>query len=83
MEWFFSPDGQWVWTALLCVALFFPVRQLIFVMSVRRAQRKSDSSLEDSAIRSLRKRAAFTAGLLCFVFGVLYVHVIFDRLYGP
>ncbi len=71
-----------MWTVLLGLALFFPVRQLIYVLSVRRAQRKSGAPVEPEAQRALRGRASFTSGLLCFVFAVLYVHVIFDRLYG-
>ena len=70
------------WSAILAVALFFPVRQLIYVMSVRRAERKGGAPVEPDAQRALRKRATFTAGLLSFVFAVGYVHVMFGKIYG-
>jgi HEAT repeat protein len=54
------------------------VRKLIWVLSVRRAQAKAQGELPDEATRnSLKRRAAFTAALLCFLFAYLYVGATF------
>jgi len=67
----FSAQYAILWAALLAGALFFPVRQLIWVMSVRRAERDGK---EDEARRvSLKRRAGLTAALLCFIVAYLYV----------
>ena len=81
MEALFSPQYQWLWTAALAVALFFPVRHLIWTMSVRRAERLHGPT-DDAKRESLKKRAAFTAALLCFIFAVLYTQVTTESLYG-
>lgn len=72
----FSPEYKWLWMIALGGGLYFPVRQLIWVLSVRRAERRKEPT--DEAIReSLKRRAAFTSVLLCFVFAVTYVSVLF------
>jgi hypothetical protein len=81
MQFLFGPEGRWIWAAILAVALFFPVRQLIWVASVRRQERKQGKSTNESERLALRRRASFTAALLCFVFSVLYVQVMISKLY--
>jgi hypothetical protein len=71
MEYLFSRDSQYLWTVILAAALFFPVRQLIWVVSVRRAERR-DGPSDEALRRSLKRRAGFTAALLCFVFAFFY-----------
>lgn len=62
----------YLWMLLLAALLFLPVRQLIWVLSVRRAE--SQDGREDEARRQyLKRRASVTAALLCFVFSFLYV----------
>ena len=79
IEFLFSPDARWFWTAVLAVALFFPVRRVIFIMTVRRAIRKGDSDNVDEAEQNrLRKRAGITAGMLCFLFALFYVGSLFQ-----
>ncbi|MBT3307306.1 MAG: hypothetical protein HN377_12610 [Alphaproteobacteria bacterium] len=79
MEFLFSPDAKWLWTAVLAVALFFPVRKLIWVMTVRRAIKKTDEDTVDAAEQArLMKRAGFTSGLLCFLFALFYVGKMFQ-----
>ena len=56
-----------IWTVLLSTALFFPVRQLIWVLYVRK-QQKIHQSVSDQEKKNLKKRASFTAALLCVVF---------------
>ncbi len=77
----FSPDFQWLWTLLLGFALFWPVRNLIWVLTVRREQRRLDGKVADERLRLLKRRASLTAALLCFVFAVVYVNVLFKGIY--
>ena len=66
-----------IWTILLSVVLFFPVRQLIWVLYVRKKQKTQESVSEEEKI-SLKKRATLTSVLLCFVFSYLYVSQVFN-----
>ncbi len=78
MEAILSPEYAWVWSAALGVALYFPVRQLIWVMAVRRHQRKAGGRLPDGEVRdSMKRRAAVTSALLCLVFAATYGGVMF------
>ncbi len=73
-----SPVYAWVWSAALGVVLYFPVRQLIWVLAVRRQQRKSGGRLPDvEAQDSMKRRAAVTSALLCLVFAATYGGVRF------
>ena len=49
----------------------FPVRQLIWVVAVRRAERR-EGTTDDARRQSLKRRASVTAALLCFVFAFFY-----------
>jgi hypothetical protein len=71
MEFLLSPDSQVLWTVVLALALFVPVRQLIWVVSVRRAERR-EGPADDDRKRSLKRRASVTSALLCFVFAYFY-----------
>jgi hypothetical protein len=66
-----------IWTILLSVALFFPVRQLIWVLYVRKKQKTQESVSEEEKI-SLKKRATLTSVLLSIVFSYLYVSQVFN-----
>ena len=66
---------------VLGAALFFPVRQLIWALSVRREERKLGKPADDDRRRALKRRAAFTSFLLCFVFSIAYVHVMFRSFF--
>ena len=66
-----------IWIILLSVALFFPVRQLIWVLYVRKKQKTQQSVSEEEKI-VLKKRATFTSILLCIVFSYLYVKQVFN-----
>ena len=61
-----------LWIILLTAVLFFPVRKLIWVLYVRKKQKTQQSVSEEEKI-SLKKRATFTAVLLCIVFSYIYV----------
>ena len=66
-----------IWIVTLAVALFFPVRKLIWVLYVRKKQ-KSQTTVSDDEKKNLKKRATFTSVLLCIVFSYLYVTQVFN-----
>ena len=66
-----------IWVVVMSSALFFPVRQLIWVLYVRKKQ-KSQKTVSDDEKKILKKRATFTSVLLCIVFSYLYVTQVFN-----
>ena len=66
-----------IWVIVLTMALFFPVRQMIWVLYVRKKQ-KSQKTVSDEEKKQLKKRATFTSILLCVVFSYLYVTQVFN-----
>tara|TARA_B100000686_G_C16225920_1_gene682496 strand:- start:384 stop:623 length:240 start_codon:yes stop_codon:yes gene_type:complete len=66
-----------IWIALLSAALFFPVRQLIWVLYVRKKQ-KSQAAVSEEEKIILKKRSTFTSILLCIVFSYVYVNQVFN-----
>ena len=66
-----------LWIILLSTVLFFPVRKLIWVLYVRKKQ-KAQQSVSEEEKNSLKKRATFTAILLCIVFSYIYVKQVFN-----
>ncbi len=74
----FSSQYQLLWAIILAVLLFVPVRQLIWVVSVRKAER--DGKPDKTRRQTLKKRASVTAALLCFVFAFFYTAAM---LKGP
>ena len=66
-----------IWIIVLSAALFFPVRQMIWVLYVRKKQ-KSQKMVSDDEKKILKKRATFTSVLLCIVFSYLYVTQVFN-----
>jgi uncharacterized paraquat-inducible protein A len=74
----FTQDYWPLWMVVLALALFLPVRRLIWVLYVRRAQRNHQVDAAEQA--HLRKRATATAALVCFVFSYFYTrHLFKDR----
>ena len=65
------------WIILLSLVLFFPVRQLIWTLYVRKKQ-KAQQSVSEEEKTNLKKRATFTSVLLCIVFSYLYVSQVFN-----
>ena len=66
-----------IWVILLSTVLFFPVRQMIWVLYVRKKQ-KTQQTVSDEEKKILKKRANFTSMLLCIVFSYLYVNQVFN-----
>ncbi len=73
---FFTAEYQWLWSILLTLALFFPVRNLIWTLAIRRAVKKA-GEIDDAARLSLKKRAGISAVLLGFVFSYFYTLSLF------
>lgn len=76
MQNLFSAEYQWLWTVVLGGALFFPVRQVIWALSVRRIDARGGDVDEAESLR-LKRRASVTSALLCFLFSVLYVNSLY------
>ena len=70
-----TADYDWLWTIVLAAALYLPVRRLIWVLYVRRAER--DGNDDEARREALKRRAGMTAVLLCFVFAYFYVSSVF------
>ena len=66
-----------IWILLLSSVLFFPVRKLIWVLYVRKKQ-KMQKTVSDEEKKILKRRATFTAILLCIVFSYIYVKQVFN-----
>jgi len=80
MEALFSYEYRYLWVVVLAAALFFPVRQMIWVLTVRRAIRKGGEENVDAAERNrLKRRAGVTSALLCILFSAVYVNVLFSE----
>lgn len=78
MDSLFTAEYSLLWAVVLAAALFYPLRQLIWVLSVRRAER--DGELADERRQVLKRRASVTAALLGFVFSYFYTLQLFS---GP
>ena len=72
----FTAKYALLWAAVLAVGLFFPVRQLIWILTVRRAER--DGQKDETRRQALRRRAGVTAALLAFVFSYFYSQTLFQ-----
>jgi len=66
-----------LWTILLSIALFFPIRQLIWVLYVRKKQKKEKLVSEEEK-KTLKRRATFTSIFLSIVFSYIYVTQVFS-----
>jgi len=66
-----------IWIVLLVTALFFPVRQLVWVLYVRKKQ-KAQKLVSNEEKKILKKRASFTSFFLCIVFSYIYVSQVFN-----
>jgi len=62
----------WLWVIGLTALLIYPVGKLIWVISVRRLQRKLQRELSDTEIEGQRSRAFFVSVFVSLVFSALY-----------
>ena len=61
-----------LWVLLLAGLLFWPMSKLVFVLSVRRLQRKLARDLNEAEIAGQMKRARVLSVFLSVVFSFLY-----------
>ena len=66
-----------IWTLILGMALFFPIRHLIWILYVRRKQKKQ-KLVSKEEINNLKKKATFTSIFLSLVFSYVYVNQVFN-----
>ena len=66
-----------MWVILLSSALFYPIRQLIWVLYVRKKQ-KIQKIVSEEEKKILKKRANFTSIFLSIVFSYVYVTQVFN-----
>jgi len=67
-----SPLTFSLWVLLLAALLFIPVNKLVWVLSVRRLQRKLQRELSDEELQGQRRRAIVIAVILVVIFSALY-----------
>ncbi len=72
----FTAKYTLLWTLAMAAALYLPVRRLIWVLYVRRAEKDGVESSDEERL-ALKKRAGISALLLCFVFSYFYVAHLF------
>ena len=68
--------------AILAVLLFFPASKIIWVLSVRRSERKLGRKLSNDEIQGQRSRAQFIAILLVTIFSWFFNGQLQSTLYG-
>ncbi len=76
MEAIIPAEYSWLWSVALGVVLFYPVRQLIWVLAVRRAQLKIGELPDEEARNSMKRRAGFTSALVCMIFAAVFGDLI-------
>ena len=62
----------WFWVILLAALLFYPVSKLIWVVSVRRLQRKLSRELTAEELQGQLRRARVLTVFLVLLFSWLY-----------
>jgi hypothetical protein len=64
--------------AALAALLFLPVSRLVWVLSVRRLERKLGQALSAQEREGQRTRARVLAALVCVIFSVLFNYQLLD-----
>ena len=78
MDVIFSAKFQNLWALMMAIALWFPVRNVIWQMTVRRAIRKAgEEVMNETEKQRLRRRAGITAAMICIIFSFVYMGVLF------
>ena len=67
---------------ILALLLFFPASKIIWVMSVRRLQRKTGRVLSNEEIEGQKTRSRFLALLLVFPFSWLFNYSLLGLNHG-
>jgi len=77
LEFYYIAFHDPLWTILLSVVLFFPIRKLIWVLYVRKKQKKQ-KIVSEKEKNILKKRSTFTSIFLSIVFSYIYVTQVFN-----
>jgi hypothetical protein len=78
MDDLFTRPYMLLWVFVLAAMLFFPVRHLIWVLYVRRAE--ANGPTDDARKIALKRRAGVTSALLSFAFSFFYnTYLFMDR----
>lgn len=64
--------GYALWTLALAAALWWPVAQLVWVLSVRRLERRLGAALDAAARAGQRRRAFVLAAPIALAFAALF-----------
>lgn len=68
----------WLWVVVLTLALLYPAGQLIWVISVRRLQKKLQKKLESEELQGQKRRAYIIAVVVCLAFSLLFNYRILN-----
>jgi hypothetical protein len=68
----------WLSVAVLAGLLFWPVSKLVWVLSVRRLERRQGHALSGQDRQGQLNRARFLAIVLCVAFSALFNYQILD-----
>lgn len=68
----------WLWVAAMALALFLPVSKLVWVLSVRRLERRLGRALSDQDRLGQLNRARFVATVVCVAFSALFNYHLLD-----
>jgi hypothetical protein len=68
----------WLSVLVLAGLLFWPVAKLVWVLSVRRLERKLGQALSPQERHGQRNRAWLLAAVLCFAFSLLFNYQLLD-----
>lgn len=75
-------QGFYIAVFVLALMLFFPVSKMIWVLSVRRTERRLGQKLSREEADGQLARARFIAILLVSAFSWLFNLQLYSRLYG-
>lgn len=68
----------WLSVVVLAALLFFPASKLVWVLAVRRLERKQGHPLSDAERQGQLNRARFIAIVVCVIFSALFNYQILD-----
>ena len=69
----------WITTILLAVLLFFPITKFVWVVRVRRFERKEGRTATEAEREKLKKSARFISAAIAVTFAFLYNKAILKQ----
>ena len=72
----FSHQHWLLWALVLGIALWFPLRQLIWAMTMRRLYRKK-LPLDAAVSARIKRKASLTSILISMLFAIFYTQYLF------